>query len=164
MLVNKQITKSISLKNYGINNAIVHYQLSPEELHQITINKGQGEETSSGALAVNTGEFTGRSPKDRFLVKDEETASRVWWGDVNIPFDAEKFDALYNKVVEYLSDKEIYVRDCYACADVNYQLNIRSINEYPWSNLFSYNMFLRPEKSDLKNFKEDWVIINPPLA
>ncbi len=162
MLANKQITKTISLKKYGINDASVHYQLSPEELHQITIEKGQGVETSSGALAVNTGEFTGRSPKDRFLVKDDETKDRVWWGDINIPFDPEKFDALYEKVVDYLSEKEVYVRDAYACADEKYRLNIRVINEYPWSNLFAYNMFLRPEESELENFKEDWVVVNAP--
>jgi phosphoenolpyruvate carboxykinase (ATP) len=162
MLANKQITKTISLEDYGINDAQVHYQLPPEELHRITIEKEQGVEVSSGALAVNTGEFTGRSPKDRFLVKDDETKDRVWWGDINIPFDPEKFDALYDKVVEYLSGKEVFVRDSYACADENYRTNIRVVNEYPWSNLFAYNMFLRPTEEELSNFKEDWIVINAP--
>lgn len=162
MLANKQVTKSISLDNYGIKDATVHYQLSPEELHKLTIQKGQGVEASSGALAVNTGEFTGRSPKDRFLVMDEETKDRVWWGDINIPFDPEKFDALYNKVVKYLSGKEVFVRDSYACADEEHRLNIRVVNEYPWSNLFAYNMFLRPEDSELNDFQAEWVVINAP--
>ncbi len=162
MLANKQITKSLSLEKYGINKATAHYQLSPKELHQITLDNNQGVESASGALAVNTGEFTGRSPKDRFLVKDEETKDKVWWGDINIPFDTDKFDKLYDKVVDYLSEKEIYVRDSYACADDNYRLNIRVINEYPWSNLFAYNMFLRPEESELENFKEDWIVVNAP--
>ena len=162
MLANKQTTKSLSLEKYGINHATAHYQLSPEELHQITLENKQGVESATGALAVNTGEFTGRSPKDRFLVKDDETKDKVWWGDINIPFDPSKFDALYNKVVDYLSGKEIYVRDSYACADENYRLNIRVINEYPWSNLFAYNMFLRPEESELENFKEDWIVVNAP--
>src|SRR5690606_22434385 len=124
-----QFTKTISLEEYGIKNANVNYQLSPDELHNITIEKGQGKEASSGALAVNTGEFTGRSPKDRFIVKDDVTKDRVWWGNVNIPFDTEKFDKLYDKVTDYLSNKEIFVRDSYACADKDYQLNIRVINE-----------------------------------
>ena len=162
MLANKQITKSISLDDYGIKGANVHYQLSPEELHDITIERNQGVEASSGALAVNTGEFTGRSPKDRYLVKDDETKDKVWWGDINIPFDPDKFDALYEKVVNYLSEKELFVRDSYACADEKYKLNIRVINEYPWSNLFAYNMFLRPEEEDLANFKEDWIVVNAP--
>lgn len=162
MLANNQITKTISLKKYGIKNDRVHYQLSPEELHQITIEKKQGVEVSSGALAINTGEFTGRSPKDRFIVKDDETKDKVWWGDINIPFDADKFDALYDKVADYLSEKELFVRDSYACADENYRMNIRLINEYPWSNLFAYNMFLRPKESELKDFREDWIVLNAP--
>lgn len=156
------VTKSISLAAYGIKNASVHYQLSPEELHKITLEKNMGKEASSGALAVNTGEFTGRSPKDRFIVRDAITADKVWWGDINKPFDPEKFDALYDKVIAYLDDKEIYVRDCFACADEHYKTKIRVINEYPWSNLFAYNMFLRPEEEELKGFKEDWVVVNAP--
>lgn len=162
MLANKELTKTISLEKYGIKNATGHYQLPPEELQELTIEKGQGVEASSGALAVNTGEFTGRSPKDRFIVKDEITKDEVWWGDVNIPFDPDKFDALYEKVVDYLSGKEIFVRDSYACADDKYRLNIRVITEYPWSNMFAHNMFLRPEEEELKNFKEEWLIVNAP--
>lgn len=162
MLAKKQLTKTIALEQYGIKNAQVHYQLSPEELHDITIEKGQGVETSAGALAVNTGEFTGRSPKDRFIVEDDITRDKVWWGDINIPFDADKFDALYDKVVDYLSGKEVYARDSYACSEDKYKLNIRVVNEYPWSNLFAYNMFLRPNDEELENFKEDWLIVNAP--
>ena len=72
--------------------------------------------SSSGAISVKTGKFTGRSPKDRFIVKDDITSNSVWWGDVNIPFEKNKFDALYTKVVNYLEKKEIYVRDVYACS------------------------------------------------
>src|SRR5690606_22626585 len=162
MLAHKQITKTIALEKYGIKSANAHYQLSPEELHDLTIDKGQGVEASSGALAVNTGEFTGRSPKDRFIVMDEVTRDEVWWGDINIPFDAAKFDALYSRVMNYLSGKEVFVRDAYACADDQYRLNIRVINEQPWMNLFAYNMFLRPEEEELENFKEDWLIVNAP--
>jgi phosphoenolpyruvate carboxykinase (ATP) len=157
-----QVTQTISLEQYGINKAKVKYQLSPDELHDITIAKGLGVEVSSGALAVNTGEFTGRSPKDRFIVKDDITKDRIWWGDINIPFEVDKFDKLYNKVVDYLSEKEIFVRDCYACADENYKTNIRVINEYPWSNLFAYNMFLRPTKEELKDFTPEWIVVNAP--
>ena len=103
MVEKNQTTKSISVENLGIRDAKVHYQLSSEELHNETISKGQGTEASSGALAVNTGEFTGRSPKDRFIVKDDITEDKVWWGNINIPFDSDKFDALYDKVVDYLS-------------------------------------------------------------
>lgn len=162
MVNNNQVTKTISLDAYGIKNAKVNYQLSPEQLHDIAIEKGQGVEASSGALAVNTGEFTGRSPKDRFIVKDAVTKDRVWWGDINIPFETDKFDALYTKVVNYLSNKEVFVRDSYACADPNYKLNIRLINEYAWSNQFAYNMFLRPTEDELKDFNPEWTVVNAP--
>ena len=92
-------SKTLSVDKYGIKNANVRYQLSADELHQETLNKKLGVEASSGAIAINTGKFTGRSPKDRFIVKDDITKDRVWWGDINIPFDADKFDKLYDKVV-----------------------------------------------------------------
>ncbi len=162
MVDHTQTTKSISLEHYGIKNAKVNYQLSPDQLHSITIKKGQGVEASSGALAVNTGEFTGRSPKDRFIVKDSITEDKVWWGNINIPFDSDKFQKLYDKVTDYLSGKEIYVRDSYACADEKYKLNIRVITEYAWSNLFAYNMFLRPTEKELKDFNPEWTLICVP--
>ena len=155
-------TKTISLEEYGITSTDINYQLSPSELHKITLEKGMGKEASSGALAINTGEFTGRSPKDRFIVKDDVTAEKVWWGDINIPFAPDKFDALYDKVITYLNEKELYVRDAYACADKDYKLNIRVINEHPWANMFAYNMFLRPTTEELKGFDPEWTVINAP--
>ena len=162
MVDHTQASNTISLEPYGIKNAKVQYQLTPKQLHDITIAKGQGVEASSGALAVNTGEFTGRSPKDRFIVKDLITEDKVWWGNINIPFESDTFQKLYDKVTAYLSNKEVFVRDSYACADDNYKLNIRVITETPWSNLFAYNMFLRPTDEELKNFKPEWTIINAP--
>jgi phosphoenolpyruvate carboxykinase (ATP) len=162
MVDHTQTTKSISLEQYGIKNAKVNYQLSPEQLHEVAIKKGQGVEASTGALAVNTGEFTGRSPKDRFIVKDAVTEDKVWWGNINIPFESDKFEKLYKKVTAYLSDKEVFVRDSYACADEKYKLNIRVITEYAWSNQFAYNMFLRPTEKELENFAPEWTIVNAP--
>lgn len=163
MDLHAEITKTFSLEDeFGIKNAKVHYQLSPKELHEITIEKGQGVEVDSGALAINTGKFTGRAPNDRFIVKDEITADKIWWGDVNIPFDSDKFDSLYTKVVNYLSEKELYVRDAYACADNDYRLNIRVVNEHPWANFFCYNMFLRPTEGELEHFNAEWKIVNAP--
>jgi phosphoenolpyruvate carboxykinase (ATP) len=152
------------LEKYGIKNAIENWQLSKDELIKITLEKENGKINSTGALAINTGEFTGRSPKDRFIVKDSITENIVWWdGKVNIPFDSQKFDDLYNKVVESLSGKELYVRDGFACADDRYKIKIRTINEFAWSNLFAYNMFMRPTAEELNNFNEtDWLIINAP--
>jgi phosphoenolpyruvate carboxykinase (ATP) len=155
-------TKTISLNSLGIKNPTIRYQLTSSELHQETLKKEQGVESSLGAIAVNTGEFTGRSPMDRFIVKDNITKDEVWWSKINLPFEEEKFDQLYNKVVDYLSEKEIYVRDSYACADESYKLNIRVVNEYPWSNMFAYNMFLRPTEKELESFTPEWTVINAP--
>jgi phosphoenolpyruvate carboxykinase (ATP) len=159
---NTLFSQSISLKELGIENAKIHYQLSPEELHDITIKLGQGIESSTGALAVNTGEYTGRSPQDRYIVKDSISENQVWWGKVNIPFESDAFEALYNKVTSYLSNKEVYVRDSYVCSDPNYRLNIRVITETPWANLFCYNMFLRPEMDELANFDPEWTLLCVP--
>ena len=158
----RQVTKTISLKALGITSKSVYYQLSPEQLHDQTIALQQGVEASSGALAINTGEFTGRSPKDRFIVKDNITKDKIWWGDINIPFSPTAFDKLYTKVITYLNDKELYVRDSYVCADPKYRVNIRVVNEYPWSNFFAYNMFMRPSASELEDFIPEWTIVNAP--
>ena len=162
MVDNNQTTTKISLEEYGIRNAKVRYQLSSKELHDKTLELGQGKEAANGALAINTGEFTGRSPKDRFIVKDHVTEDKVWWGNINLPFSPEKFDALYDKVVAYLSEKEVFVRDSYACADETKKLNIRVVTETPWSNLFAHNMFLRPTEEELKTFDPEWLLINVP--
>lgn len=151
-----------SLENLGLTNATVHWNLSPEELADIALNKGIAERANSGAIAVDTGEFTGRSPKDRFIVEDDITRDHVWWGNINMPFPANKFDQLKKKMIEYLEGKEVFVRDAYACADPNYRLNVRVINELPWSNMFVYNMFLRPTKEELQSFDPEWTIINAP--
>ena len=155
-------SKTISLKAIGIDHSDIKYQLPSEELHEETVNLGMGKTASLGALAVNTGEFTGRSPMDRFIVKDAITEDKVWWGDINIPFESKKFDALYEKGIAYLNTKPLYVRDAYACAETAYRLNIRVVNEYPWSNMFAYNMFLRPTDAELEGFDPEWTVINAP--
>ena len=152
----------ISLQDYGIKNSKVQYNLTPNELHTICLDKNLGKEEKSGALAVNTGEFTGRSPKDRFIVKDELTKDAVWWGDINIPFEEAMFDKLYSKITNHLSNKELYVREAYACADPRYKMNLRIITELPWVNLFAYNMFLRPSPIELENFSPEWTILQAP--
>ena len=137
--------------------------LQPAALIEGTIRKGQGQLSSTGALTVKTGKFTGRSPKDRFIVKDAITEHTVDWNDINMPIGADKFDALFQKIQEYAQQlDEVYVRDAYACANPNYRLNIRVYNEYPWQNLFVYNMFLRPTAKELKTFSPDWEVFAFP--
>jgi GT2 family glycosyltransferase len=150
------------LKKLGVVDSKIRYGLSSNDLHQICVDRGLGIEAESGALAVNTGEFTGRSPKDRFIVKDDITRDKIWWGDINIPFSKNKFESLYKKVVKHISNKELFVRDAYACSDSRFRVNIRIITELPWVNIFSINMFLRPKKEELENFSPEWTIIQAP--
>ena len=151
-----------TISDLGIKNATAHWNLSAKELANIAVEKGQATLTSSGAININTGEFTGRSPMDRFIVRDAITEESVWWGDVNLSFDENKFDALHHKVLNYLSEKELYVRDAYACAEEKYKMNIRVVNEHAWSNMFAYNMFLRPTAEELVHFSPEWTVINAP--
>lgn len=149
-----------SLADIGLKNvSAAYWNLSPAELVEETILSGEGVLADTGALAVDTGEFTGRSPKDKFIVCDDETENSVWWSDVNIKFPKEKFDPLYNRICAYLAGKDVYVRDSYACADPEYRMNIRVVTELPWQNLFANNLFLRPTAEELKTFKHEWLII-----
>lgn len=161
LTIAKTPTKS-DLGVYGIKNANVQWNLSPEELQRITVEKGMGKETANGTLAVNTGKFTGRSPQDRFIVKDSYTEDKVWWGKINKPVSSENFDKLHDEVVKYLSGKEIYARDGYVCADPKYRLNVRTITEYPWSNYFVNSMFLRLNDEEIEGFEEDWLVLCAP--
>jgi phosphoenolpyruvate carboxykinase (ATP) len=152
-----------TLAYLGLENVeAAYWNLSVSELVEDAILRGDGVLTNTGALAVDTGEFTGRSPKDKFIVMDDVTKDTVWWGDVNIKFDSAKFDALYNRMTAYLAGKEVYVRDAYACADPKYRLNIRVVTEFPWSNLFANNLFLRPTEAEMLNFDPEWHIVCAP--
>jgi phosphoenolpyruvate carboxykinase (ATP) len=139
-----------------------HLNLTPSELIEHALRRGEGTLTDTGALMADTGAFTGRSPKDRFIVKDENTQDSVWWGDINIPFAADKFDQLHKKMVQYLADKEVFVRDAYAGANPDYQLKLRVVNELAWHNLFCYNMFLRPEEGADTSWLPEFSIICAP--
>lgn len=140
----------------------IHYQLSQEELTAQAVQREEGVLNNTGALIINTGEFTGRSPQDKFTVKDELTQNVVDWNDFNLPIEAKYFDRVYKKLMQHLGQNEIFVRDSFACADPKYRLNIRIINETASHNLFAYNMFLRPADEELENFIPEWHIIHAP--
>ncbi len=134
--------------------------LSVSALVEASIKTGQGHLSDTGALMVNTGKFTGRSPKDRYIVEDDVTRDTVDWGGINIPFTPAAFAALEEKMLAYAAGLEtVYVRDAYACASHKYRINIRVYTEQPWQNLFAYNMFLRPDGKKHSSLKTDeWTI------
>jgi len=156
--------KEASVAELGLKNVgAAYWNLSPAELVEEAIMLGDGTLTDTGALSVDTGEFTGRSPKDKYTVCDSITENAVWWGDVNFKFDPVQFDNLYNRVVAYLNGREVYVRDAFACADPEFRIGIRVVTEYAWQNLFANNLFIRPTQEEiLKADKRDWAILAVP--
>ena len=140
----------------------IHHQLTSNQLADSTVKLGMGTLTKSGALAIATGKFTGRSPKDRYIVKDQISDSLVWWGDINMGFEVEKFDQLHDKMIAYLQGKELYTRNCFAGALKENRLAIEIVNEYPWSNLFAHNMFIEPTQEEMATFKAEWKVLNAP--
>tara|TARA_R110002096_G_scaffold378222_3_gene572077 strand:+ start:182 stop:1795 length:1614 start_codon:yes stop_codon:yes gene_type:complete len=152
-----------SISALGLGNvAAAYWNLEPAQLIEDSIVRGEGVLANTGALAVDTGEFTGRSPKDRFIVEDAITKDAVWWGNINLKFDSQKFENLYNRVTAYLSGKEVYVRDAFACSSEQYRLSLRLVSEFPYSSLFAYNMFIRPSIEEIENFDAEWNIICAP--
>lgn len=152
------------LEKVGIKNTANQYwNVTREELIEETIKRGQGVLNDTGALAVDTGEFTGRSPKDKFIVRDSITENAVdWSSNFNQPIEPSVFDNLYAKITSYLAGKDVFVRDCVACAHNDYKLNVRVVSELPWASLFASNMFLRPTLDEMKTFEHDWLIIQAP--
>lgn len=153
-----------TLDYLGLNHlATAYWNLPAAELVEETLALGQGTLTNTGALAVDTGEFTGRSPKDKFIVADETTKDSVWWGgQFNHPFDPQKFDKLFDRMKAYLVGRDVYVRDLFACADPRYRMSVRVITEYPWSNMFADNMFIRPTQEEVMSFTPDWHVVCVP--
>ena len=149
----------ITLSDLNIIGSKIKYNSKPEYLYNITLRKKMGVLNSEGVLTVNTGKFTGRSPKDRYIVKDDITKDKVWWGDINKPLSNKVFENLLKKISKYLSGKELYVRDSSVCALEKYKIKVRSVCEFPWSDLFVHNMFIRKFS---QNKDVEWSILCAP--
>jgi phosphoenolpyruvate carboxykinase (ATP) len=149
------------LLKYGLKHADhIHYQETPEELTAAVLERGEGVLNDSGALVIRTGEFTGRSPKDKYIVWEKEVNDIIHWNEFNQPIDRACFDKLHRHVVQYLSSaKDIWVRDAFVCADPAHRVNLRVITEKPAESLFAYNMFLRPSEDELEHFEPEWQVL-----
>lgn len=150
------------ISNIKAKAAEVFENLTTDELVSKAIERKEGVLADSGALAADTGKFTGRSPKDKFLVKDETTTDSVWWGPVNQPFTPEKFDQLLGKVLSHLEGKTIFSRHAKACADPKYTIDIQVITESAYQNLFAKHLFLRPTAEEISLAPTEWLIIAAP--
>jgi len=156
-------SKSCAFGNgYTLNCATAHWNLSPEQLIEKSLNSRQGILSDKGALVINTGEFTGRSPKDKFIVLDEITHSTVDWNEINQPLGCGYYDEIFRKMTEFASSKELFVQDVFACSDPRYRLNVRVVAQYPWSCQFAHNMFQNLSQEELTNFSPEWTILCLP--
>ena len=156
--------ETYGLEKVGIKKPkAVYRNLSPAQLVEIALKRGEGQLSSTGALVVTTGKYTGRSPKDKFIVDTENIHNEIAWGKVNKPISRERFNALKDKVTKYLEDKDIFIFDGYAGADKKYTQKFRVINELASQNLFIHQLLIRPSKNELTSYGDsDYTIICAP--
>jgi phosphoenolpyruvate carboxykinase (ATP) len=148
----------IGLQTTGVQ----HYQLSASELVEMALASQEGILSDTGALAVNTGKFTGRAPEDRFIVDTPDIHQDIDWGKINKPISPQVFEKVFQKVQGYLQDKDLTVFDGFAGADSRYALSVRFITELASHNLFVHQLFIRPSAEQLKDFKPGFTVICVP--
>jgi len=144
------------------NPGRVYLNPSPSELVEHAIRRGEAQLSDTGALVAETGKYTGRSPKDRFFVRQSPSAEKIDWGARNQPFEREKFDALYDRVREHLGGKELFVIDGYIGADPQYRIKLRVVAEFAWHALFAQQLFRRPAREELEDFEPEFVSLSSP--
>lgn len=153
----------INLNYLGLNKKEnVYWNLNPSQLYEHAIENGEAALTNNMAIRVLTGKYTGRSPEDKFIVNEPTTSDHIDWGEVNKPISNEVFENLHQKMVDYLSNKDLYVKDLYAGADPDYRLNVRIVSPAAYHALFAHNMFIRPGKEDLKSHEPEFTVLAAP--
>ncbi|MEO8683124.1 MAG: phosphoenolpyruvate carboxykinase (ATP), partial [Vicinamibacterales bacterium] len=140
----------------------VHFNLAAAALYEHAIRRQEGVIAEEGPLVCRTGAHTGRSPNDKFVVKEPSSEANVWWGKVNRPMEPGAFDVLRRDVIAHLKGQELFVQDLYAGADPAYRLPVRFIQEYAWHNLFVRNLFIVPPAAELAGFEPQFTVLNAP--
>ncbi len=152
-----------ALEEYGlVNLGTIHWNLSPAVLIEQALARKEGELAANGAFAARTGVHTGRSPKDKYIVSNEEYASKIWWGENNHPMSPETFAVIRRSLADYLQGRDVYVLDAAAGADPHYRMPIQVITELAWHNLFARQLFLRAKESDLTDDGPGFTILCVP--
>ncbi|TVY07945.1 phosphoenolpyruvate carboxykinase (ATP) [Paenibacillus cremeus] len=141
---------------------VKHFNLSVSELIKFALEREEGVLASTKALQVFTGKYTGRSPKDKFIVNEGSIKDQIDWGTINQPISENQFKRLYRKALDYMAEKELFIFDGFAGADENFRMPIRIINEYAWHNLFVHQLFIRPSDEKLLEHKADFTVIALP--
>ena len=140
----------------------VYWNLSPAELYEHALRRGEGQLVHMGGFAAVTSPHTGRSPNDKFTVREASCEGTVDWGKVNVPISEEHYRALRADIVDYLNGQDLFVRDAKAGADESYGINVRVVTPNAWQNLFAYNMFLRPTKEEQATMVPDFTVLHAP--
>jgi phosphoenolpyruvate carboxykinase (ATP) len=151
-----------SLEREGIRSDRVSWNLSTAALYEEAVRRQEALIASDGPLACRTGPHTGRSPNDKFIVREPSTDSQIAWGKVNRPMGLEQFDALHRDLIASLTGKELYVQDCFAGADPAYRLPIRVVTEYAWHSLFARNLFILDPEADAAAHVPEFTVIDTP--
>ena len=156
------VNPNLTLNSQGITGfKNAYYNLTEPDLISQSLNRDEGELGIGGALLVETGKFTGRSPKDKHIVVSDETVNKVWW-ERNAKMSSEAFDELHKDMLNHIQGKDLFVQDLYGGADPKYRIGVRVITEYSWHNLFIRHLLIRPTESDLETYISDFSIINLP--
>lgn len=153
--------KGDMLTTRDITAAKIHRNLQPAALYEASLGAGEGLLGADGQLVVVTSPHTGRSPNDRFFVREPSSESTIDWGATNKPIDAARFDALFDRVIAYVADKELYSLDCYVGADERYRLPVRITTQFAWHSLFASNMFIVPATAK-QDFEPEFTVLNVP--
>ena len=154
---------SYALDKHGILNVdTTHWNLSIPALYEESIRRGEGRMSQGGALVVQTGQHTGRSANDKFIVDEPENRDQIWWGAVNKPISQSHFDDMHRRMLAYFQAREVFIKDSWAGADRDYRIGVRVITENAWHAMFAHNMFLEPTPGEHENFVPDFTVIHAP--
>jgi phosphoenolpyruvate carboxykinase (ATP) len=158
-LMTPTVTASTTTASIG---GTLHVNLSTAELYELAIRRGEGMIAADGPLVVRTGKHTGRSPKDKFVVREPSSEAKVWWGDVNHPIEEADYDRLRARLMAHLADRELFAQDCYIGAHPDHRRSLRVYTETAWASIFARNLFRRPPAEDLAGFTPNFTIIDVP--
>jgi phosphoenolpyruvate carboxykinase (ATP) len=152
-----------SLEPHGISNVHnVYWNLPTPQLYEEAIRRSEARLSHLGPLVVRTGQHTGRSPNDKFIVQESSSEDLIWWGKVNHPMTESAFDHLRERMLAYVQGKDLFIQDCYIGADPAYRVSLRVITETAWHSLFAHNMFIQPNTEELAQFTPEFTIIQAP--
>ncbi|NJN81791.1 MAG: phosphoenolpyruvate carboxykinase (ATP) [Caldilineaceae bacterium] len=163
MIMSMRPHSEYGIEHHGIRNSdVVYWNLSTPQLYEQAIRRQEGHLAHLGPLVVRTGQYTGRSPKDRFVVDEPAHRDKIAWGKVNQPMTSERFEALYRRLMAYLQGRDLFVQDCFAGKDPTYRMPVRIITESAWHSLFARNMFVQATDEELLEHVPDFTVIQAP--